>query len=134
MKKSLFVGITIGILCGAIALITEYMLGWITGLWFEELNFVSIMLSSLLVNLAGAFIFKWLDQKTSKAFLYYGLVVASVTLLLTINVLLNPPQEQFGVVDHPVHIVVALLSFWLIPKWMRKEKPVLQENPQAKVN
>ncbi|WP_281974379.1 hypothetical protein [Halobacillus litoralis] len=134
MKKSLIVGMTIGILCGAAALITEYMIGWVTGLWFEELNFVSIMLSSIIVNLAGAFIFKRLDRKTSRAFLYYGLVVAGVTGLLTINVIVNPPQEQFGVADHPVHIVVALLSFWLIPKWMRKEKPVLQENPQAKVN
>ncbi|MBM7553586.1 hypothetical protein [Thalassobacillus pellis] len=134
MKRSLSAGFTVGILSGIAALITEFVIGWMTGLWFEELTIISIILSSIITNLAGAMIFKQLDQKTSKATFFYALVVGAVTLILTFNTMANPPQEQFGTVSHPIHIVVALVSIWLIPKWTKKYNSDLQDNPTAKAN
>ncbi|MBM7554512.1 hypothetical protein [Thalassobacillus pellis] len=134
MKKTLLTGMAVGILAGMAALLTEYVVGMTTDLWFEELSPVSILLSCILTNVVGAVIFQKLDQKTTKAKLYYGFVVGAVTLLTTLNTIFNPPQEQFGVAGHPVHIIVALLSIWLVPRWMKKNTSIPQENPTAKAN
>ncbi|WP_174615802.1 hypothetical protein [Virgibacillus ihumii] len=134
MKKGLSAGFTVGILSGVTALITEFIIGSITGLWFKELNIVSIMFSCIITNLAGSVIFVNLDKKTSKPTLYYTMIVAGVTLFLTFNTIVNPPQEQFGTVSHPLHIVAALLSIWLIPTWTVKNVPFLQDNLTQKSN
>ncbi|WP_181349545.1 hypothetical protein [Thalassobacillus sp. CUG 92003] len=134
MKINLFKGILVGILAGGGALMVEYMAGWSTGLWFEELSIVSILVSSIIANLAGVLIFHMMEQKTYRATLYYVMLVTGVTILLTLNTIANPPQEQFGIVGHPIHIVVALISIWLIPKWTKNRTSTLQDNPTAKAN
>ncbi|WP_430788516.1 hypothetical protein VBD025_01175 [Virgibacillus flavescens] len=131
MKKSVLTGLTVGILAGIAGLVTEYVMEKTTGLSFEELTPVSIMLSCIITNIAGAIIFQKLDKKASRSRFYYGIVVGTVTFFTTLNTIANPPQEQFGVVAHPVHLVVALLSFCLIPSWMKKNNKA-QDNSTAK--
>lgn len=121
MKKSLLIGLYAGILSGAGGIAVAYLLGALTGLWFTQLNWLSIAIASIIPNIIGALLFaKWF-QKTSRPTLYYAALTIGVTLLLTINDWANPPAAKFGVVVHPVHVVVALLSIWLVPMWMRRQ-------------
>ncbi|HET7616277.1 MAG TPA: hypothetical protein VFK27_04885, partial [Bacillales bacterium] len=120
---TLGIGLLVGILTGLAGTATAYIIGAATGLTFSQLNAFSITLASVVTNIAGALILRKMIQKTSRSTLYYVLLTAGVTLLMTINDLVNPPAAEFGVMAHPVHIVVALLSIWLMPKWLNSKKP-----------
>ncbi|MFD2924306.1 hypothetical protein [Halobacillus naozhouensis] len=121
MNKSVLIGLYVGLLSGIAAAATAYLVSALTGLWFSQLNVVSILLASLISNIIGGVIFTKFFQKTSRPKLYYVLLTAGVTLLLTVFDIANPPAENFGIVAHPVHIVVALFSMWLIPRWLKRE-------------
>ncbi|WLD92605.1 hypothetical protein [Alkalihalobacillus sp. AL-G] len=122
MKKSLSVGLMVGILSGLAGIVTAYVIGFSTGLWFDQLTWLSIGLASIVTNFVGALIFvKWL-KKTERPRLYYTFLVAIITLVMTLNDIANPPEVDFGIVAHPLHIVVALISIWLVPKWLKQEK------------
>ncbi|HBZ11655.1 MAG TPA: hypothetical protein DEO65_17620 [Bacillus bacterium] len=122
MRKGLLVGLYAGVISGAAGVATAYLLGAVTGLWFSQLNWISIAVASIIANIAGAMIFvKWL-QKTARPSVYYVLLTGGVTLLSSLNVLANPPADKFGVIAQPVHVVVFLLSIWLVPMWLKRRK------------
>ncbi|MCJ7842220.1 hypothetical protein MUB24_15200 [Lederbergia sp. NSJ-179] len=120
MRIGLLIGLYVGVISGAAAIATAYLLGAVTGLWFSQLNWISIAVASIIANIAGAMIFvKWF-RKTARPSLYYVLLTGGVTLLSSLNVLANPPADKFGVIAQPVHIVVFLLSIWLVPMWLKR--------------
>ncbi|MGF7086715.1 hypothetical protein JOD24_000544 [Kroppenstedtia sanguinis] len=83
---------------------------------------ISIAVASIIANIAGAMIFvKWF-RKTARPSAYYVLLTGGVTLLSSLNVLANPPADKFGVIAQPVHVVVFLLSIWLVPMWLKRKK------------
>ncbi len=41
MRKGLLIGLTVGVISGAAGVITAYLLGAVTGLWFSQLNWFS---------------------------------------------------------------------------------------------
>ncbi|WP_163529699.1 hypothetical protein [Halobacillus ihumii] len=130
MKRSVLIGLYVGLLSGVAAAATAYLISAFTGLWFSQLNLFSILMASIIPNITGGLIFTKLFQKTSRPKLFYFLLTAGVTLLLTIFDIANPPAENFGIVAHPVHFVVALFSIWLIPRWLKQEEESLAEDYQ----
>ncbi|MGP4039783.1 hypothetical protein ACTWP4_07765 [Gracilibacillus sp. D59] len=122
MKKSIMIGCFVGMVAGVAGIITAYLIGMFTELWFDQLTWVSIGIAAIVTNMAGAFIYtKWF-QATKNPRVYYIILVTGITLLMTVNDIVNPPAMDFGIVAHPVHIVVALLSIWLIPTWLESKK------------
>ena len=122
MRKGLLVGLYAGVISGAAGVATAYLLGAVTGLWFSQLNWISIAVASIITNIAGAMIFvKWF-QKTARSSVYYVLLAGGVTLLSSLNVWANPPADKFWVIAQPVHVVVFLLSIWLVPMWLKRGK------------
>ncbi|MFS0645174.1 MULTISPECIES: hypothetical protein [Siminovitchia] len=122
MRKGILVGLYAGVISGAAGIAAAYLLGAVTGLWFSQLNWISIAVASIIANIAGAMIFvKWF-QKTAKPSLYYVLLAGGVTLLSSLNVWANPPADKFWVIAQPVHVVVFLLSIWLVPMWLKHWK------------
>ncbi|WP_408011454.1 hypothetical protein ACJROX_14850 [Pseudalkalibacillus sp. A8] len=127
MKKSLSVGLMVGIISALAGIVTAYGISASTGLWFDQLTWLSVGLTSIVTNLAGANIFaKWF-KKTTRQRIYYTLLVAGVTLLMTFNDIANTPEGDFGVVAH-LYIVVALTSIWFIPTWLKQEKVAFRLN------
>lgn len=124
MKKALLVGFYAGLVSGAGGVAAAYFLGAVTGLWFSQLNWISIPIASIVTNIVGALIYaKWF-QKTARPRLYYILLTLGITLLSSLNDVANPPEPKFGLVAHPVHVIVALLSIWLVPLWLTRGKQV----------
>ncbi|SDQ80535.1 hypothetical protein [Virgibacillus salinus] len=124
MKRSLKVGCFVGILAGVAGIVTAYLIGMFTALWFDQLTWISIGIASIVTNMAGALIYSGWFQSAKRSRIYYIVLVSGVTLLMTVNDIVNPPSIDFGIVAHPVHIVVALISIWLIPKWLKPIKTV----------
>lgn len=52
MRKSLFVGLYAGVISGAAGVAMAYLLGAVTGLWFSQLNWISIAVASIIANIA----------------------------------------------------------------------------------
>lgn len=130
MKKSVLIGLYVGLLSGVAAIAIAYLISGLTGLWFSQLNLVSILLASIIPNIIGGIIFTKFFQKTTWPKLNYVLLTAGVTLLLTVFDIANPPAEDFGTVAHPVHIVVALFSMWLVPRWLKQKENTFVEAKQ----
>ncbi|WP_188456728.1 hypothetical protein [Virgibacillus oceani] len=118
MKKGLKIGLFVGIIAGVAGILLNILIGASTGLNFEQINPVSILIASIVSNLIGAIIFiKWL-QKTGRPALNYIMLTAVVTILLTLMDTISPPAPKFWIMAYPLHLVVALFSIFLIPRWL----------------
>ncbi|MFD2045075.1 hypothetical protein ACFSTA_15430 [Ornithinibacillus salinisoli] len=125
MKRSIIIGCYVGTIAGIAGIMTVYLIGIFTALWFDQLTWISIGMAAIVANIAGALIYtKWF-RSTNKPRIYYIILVMGITLLMTVNDVLNPPAMDFGIVAHPLHIVVALFSVWLVPKWLKPKKTAL---------
>lgn len=120
MKTSLKVGLGVGIVAGIAAIILYYVLCNLLDLTFEQLNPVSILIASVIVNLIGALIYTKLHQKTARPRLYYGLITVGVALLISWYDWAYPPEPQIVDVANPIHALVASLSIAWIPAWINK--------------
>ncbi|UOQ44222.1 hypothetical protein MUN89_20590 [Halobacillus salinarum] len=130
MKKTLLTGLYAGVIGAVAALAVTYLLGTATGLWFEQLTWFSIGGAAILANIMGALIFSKFFRKTKRARGYYALLTLGVTLLMTMNDLANPPAVKFGIIAHPVHAVVAVLTIWLVPEWLKSEDKTERSVPR----
>lgn len=128
MKKGLLYGCMTGIIAGIASMILNELIGAATGLSFKELNPVSIIIASVIANLIGAMIFmKWV-RKTARPALNYLILTAMATILLTLMDSINPPAPKFWIIAYPIHLLVALVSILLIPRWLRDKTST---TPQA---
>lgn len=120
MKKIWLTGLYVGVLSGVAGIAMFYLMIAITGFRFEQLNPVSILAVSVLVNLAGAWLYALLRRKTSRPGLIYAAIAIAVATLLSLMDWAYPPEPQIGDVAGPVHSVVVTVSIVLIPLRLRR--------------
>lgn len=117
-------GTIIGIISGVASIVLNELIGAATGLSFKELNPVSILIASVIANLIGAMIFtKWL-RKTAKPALNYFILTSVATILLTLMDSISLPAPKFWVIAYPIHLIVALFSILLIPRWLGNKRKI----------
>lgn len=120
MKKIWMIGLLVGFLSGIAGIALFYLLTTVTGLRFEQLNPVSIMVASLIVNCAGAYLFAKLWRFTSRPRVFYTVIAISVALLLSWMDWAYPSEPGVGDVANPIHAIVVSISIILNPRWLRK--------------
>ncbi|WP_028610064.1 hypothetical protein [Paenibacillus harenae] len=120
MKKSWITGLYVGLIAGIAGIALYYFLSAVTGLKFNQLNPVSIMMASIATNLIGAFIFTKLRQKTARPGAYYALIAIGFALLLSLMDWAYPPEPHIGDISNPIHAIVVTISIVLIPRWLQK--------------
>ncbi|MBB6734598.1 DUF6069 family protein [Cohnella zeiphila] len=120
MKKIWLTGLYVGVLSGVAGIAMFYLMIAITGFRFEQLNPVSILAVSVLVNLAGAWLYALLRRKTSRPGLIYAAIAIAIATLLSLMDWAYPQEPQIGDVAGPVHSVVVTVSIVLIPLRLRR--------------
>ncbi|MDQ0058786.1 hypothetical protein [Paenibacillus harenae] len=124
MRKTWMVGLQVGIISGIAGIALFYLLIAITGFHFKQLNPVSIMAASIIVNCVGALIYAKLRRKTARPRLFYALIAIIVALLLSLMDWAYPPEPQIGDVSNPIHAIVVTISIVLIPRWLREGRSI----------
>lgn len=119
MKNIWLTGLYVGLLSGAAGIGMYCLMIAITGFRFEQLNPVSILAVSVLVNLAGALLYSLLRRKTSRPGLIYGVIAIAVATLLSLLDWAYPPEPHIADVAGPIHSVVVTVSIVLIPLRLR---------------
>lgn len=113
-----------GSIAGIISIVLSNLLAWAimaaNNYQFEMLNGFSITMSAFLANLIGAFIYRVLWNKTTRAGLYYTILCLVMAVLTTVNTAANPMEPNIGAVANPLHFLVAVLSLILIPVLMKR--------------
>lgn len=120
MKGILKVGLGVGIISGVVCIILFYVLCGLLDLQFIQLNPVSIMVASVVVNVIGALIYNKLRYTTSRPRIYYGMITVGVALLLSLYDWANPSETDIAGVANTLHALVASLSIAWIPTWLHK--------------
>ncbi|MGP4081491.1 hypothetical protein ACTWQL_16415 [Pseudalkalibacillus sp. R45] len=120
MKTILMTGLGIGIVSGIAAILLYEVLCYLLGVTFEQLNPVSIMIASVIVNMIGAMIYSSLKKKTSSPRMYYAMITIGVALFLSWMDWAYPPEPGIAGVANPIHALVASLSIAWIPVWVNK--------------
>jgi len=116
--------IAVGSIAGIISVLLSNFLAWAimaaNNYQFEMLNGFSITISAFLANLIGAFIYRVMWNKSSRAGLYYAILCLVMAVLTTVNTVANPMEPNIGAVANPLHFLVAVLSLILIPVIMKR--------------
>jgi len=126
IARSVTIGRTLiaGSAAGVISAIVSNLLAWgiiaANDFEFEMLNGFSITLSAFFANVIGAFIYRVLQKRSSRAVIYYAILSLVMAVLMTVNTVSNPMEPHIGAVANPLHFAVALLSLVLIPKFMQR--------------
>ena len=122
MRKSWLTGLYVGIVAGIAGILMFYLMTAITGFRFRQLNPVSILVVSVLVNLAGALLYTWLLRRTSRPGTYYAAIAIAVALLLSLTDWAYPPEPHIGDVAGPVHSAVVSVSIFWIPNRLGRRR------------
>jgi hypothetical protein len=120
MKKVLKVGSAVGLVSGAAAIILYQVLCFWLDVSFEKMTPVSIIVMCVVVNVIGAYIYSKLAGETKRPRLYYGVITATVGILLSLYDWAYPAEPGIAGVANTIHALVATLSIAWIPIWMRK--------------
>lgn len=113
-------GIVGTILCNMYLVIFES----ITEESYEELNFVSISLVTIITSLIGSLVYLWMHKKirgASTLFVVVGLLVAFVSLVPTV---IAPPDfaDNFINAVAPMHILAALSCVIIVPLFVERSR------------
>ncbi len=125
--SSLTLGRTLlkGSAAGVISAIAANLLAWAimsnNNYEFAMLNGFSITLSAFFVNVFGAFIFRFIQKRSSRAILYYAILSLLMAVLMSLNTSANPMEPNIESVANPLHYTVAILSLVLIPVLMKRK-------------
>jgi prepilin signal peptidase PulO-like enzyme (type II secretory pathway) len=120
MKTILKVGFGAGLVSGGLCVLLYYVLCGLLDLQFVQLNPVSIMIVSVVVNVIGALIYSKILSATSSPRLFYGLITISVALTLSIYDWAYPAEPDIAGIANTLHAFVASLSIAWIPTWLNK--------------
>lgn len=114
-----------GSVAGVITAIAANLLAWaimsINDYEFVMLNGFSITLSAFFANVIGAFLFRFIRKRSSRAFIYYGILCLLMAVLMSLNTSANPMEPNIEAVANPLHYTVAILSLVLIPLLMNRK-------------
>lgn len=114
-----------GSLAGVASAIVSNLLAWIimsiNDYEFVMLNGFSITLSALFANIIGAFIFRFMRKRSSRAVIYYAILSLIMAVLMSLNTSGNPMEPNIEAVANPLHYAVAILSLVLIPVLMNRK-------------
>lgn len=120
MKKTLKVGLGVGLISGIAGIALFYLLTAIIGFHFKQLNPVSIMVVAIIVNCIGAFLYAQFIRKSSKPNVLYAIIAIGVALLLSLFDWAYPPEPHIGDVSNPIHTIVVSISIVLIPVLLKE--------------
>lgn len=122
LNKILKAGSIAGIITAIFTNIALEILQSVTDSKFEQINHISVTISSILPNILGAFIFYWLFKKTDRPNLFYGIIATMLAVLDSLIIAFNPdlPKEMAYIAD-PLHFIVAFCSVIFIGFLIRKE-------------
>lgn len=115
MKRILKVGIGVGLVSGVLCIILYYVLCGLLDLRFVQLNPVSILIASVIVNVIGAWIYSKILSATSRPRLFYGLITVSAALALSLYDWAYPAEPDIAGVANTLHALTASLSIAWIP-------------------
>lgn len=91
---------------------------------YEELNFVSISLVTIIASLIGSMVYFWMHKRirgASTLFVVVGLLVAFVSLIPTV---IAPPDfaDNFINAVAPMHILTALACVIVVPLFVERSR------------
>ena len=122
LRRILKAGLIAGAITAVIANGALELLQSITNSKFEQINHISVTVSSFLANMLGALMFYLLFKKTDRPNLFYAIVAFMVAILDSVIIALNPslPKDLIYIAD-PLHFIVAFCSVFFIGFLIRKE-------------
>lgn len=114
------VGLGVGLITGILCIILYLILSWLLDVRFIQLNPVSIMVASVVVNVIGALIYTKIRDTTSRPRLFYGLITVGAALMLSLYDWAYPSEPDITGIANTLHAFVASLSIAWIPTFLNK--------------
>lgn len=121
LRRTLLKGSVVGVISAIAANLLAWAIMSSNDYDFVMLNGVSITLSAFFVNVIGAFIFRIMQNRSSRAVIYYAILSLIMAVLMSLNTSANPMEPNIESVANPLHYAVAILSLVLIPFLMNRK-------------
>ena len=126
LKKYLFSGLLSGIISSVLAVLVyiilspvfNYEIVWV-GSDMSMLYIVPIIFATLIANLIGACIVYALAKRTNRYIAIFA-VLALIIAILNSVFAQGTLVEEYRVISHILHFLIAILSAILIPKLVKK--------------
>lgn len=118
VSLTLNVGLLAGVLAGIAANFAHVVFGGLQGLYFQELAPLPVFGTTLALCVSLAFVWRALSTRARGRRTWASLILAGA-VAATALVGLAPGPAQLLRVMIPVHAVVALAAFLIIPRAMR---------------